>query len=98
MTLTDASERSLAIAASDKHAMCSVTSRCPPLALFWNAAPQAPLSMRLSSKNTGVDGHELLQGSSSPEIKPVCPALQVGSLLLSHPESPKHIMLAFIAT
>ena len=54
--------------------------------------------MRFSSKNTGVDGHALLQGSSNPGVKPVCPALQVGSLLLSHPESPKHVMLAFIAT
>ena len=91
--LTDASERSLAIAASDKHAMS-----CPPLCPILECSPQAPLSMRFSSKNTGVDGHALLQGSSNPGVKPVCPALQVGSLLLSHPESPKHVMLAFIAT
>ena len=44
------------------------------------------------SKNTGLGSLSLLQGNlPDPEIKPGSPALQVGSLPLSHKGSPQYI-------
>ena len=39
-----------------------VAKSCPTLATPWIVACQAPLSMRFSSKNTGLGCHFLLQG------------------------------------
>ena len=59
---------------------CSVAQSCPALC-------QAPLSMGFPGKNAGDSCHFLLQGSSCPGIGLVSPALQAGSLPLSHREA-----------
>ena len=73
--------------------MCSVASvTSDSFATPWTAARQAPLSM-------GFPRQEYQSGLSCPPsgdlldpgIEPVSPALQVGSLLLSHLEGPYHI-------
>ena len=38
-----------------------VAQSCPTLATPWTVAPQVPLSIEFSSKNTGVGCHSLLQ-------------------------------------
>ena len=73
---------------------CSITLLCPTLCV----TPRAPLPMGLD-KNTGVDGHFLLQGIF-PDLEmepayPPSPALQVNSLPLSHRGSPSYGFLSF---
>ena len=53
--------------------------------ILQTVACQAPLSVGLPGKNTGVGCYTSLQGDLlDPGIKPASPALQVDSLPLSH--------------
>ena len=57
------------------------------LAILWTLAHQIPQSLGFSVKNTRVRCHALHRVSSRPGFEPESPALQAGSLLLSHQES-----------
>ena len=51
--------------------MLSRFSRVWLCVTLWTALGQAPLSMEIPGKNTGVDYHALLQGNlPNPEIEP----------------------------
>lgn len=63
-----------------------VSQSRPTLAIPWIADCQAPLSMDLPGKNTGLGYNFLLQGIFL--IKPAFPAWQADSLLLNQVGSP----------
>ena len=46
-----------------------LVAKCPTLETPWTVAHQAPLSIGILGKNTGVGQHFLLQGSSRPRYR-----------------------------
>ena len=78
--------------------MLSHFSRVWLFEILWTVAHQAPLSTGSPGKNTGVDGHSLLQGifqtwGLNEHI--LSPVLKAESLLLSHRQNPRRVLENF---
>ena len=64
---------------------------CPTLATPWTVAHQAPLSMGFSKQEDWSGLPFPSRGNlPDPRIRPMSPALQVGSLPLSHQGNPTY--------